>query len=300
VAEQVSVITYVDSGSSDNSVKHAVDIGVAVVELDMAIPFTAARARNSGAKGLLENNPDLEYIQFVDGDCELVTGWVVRAVNYLDGHNDYAVACGRRREFFPEQSIYNALCDIEWDTPIGDAGACGGDALIRIESFNQVEGYREDRIAGEEPEMCFRLRQRGLKIARLNQEMTLHDAAMTHFNQWWQRTRRSGFAFMAGADLHGRSSERFWVAEVRSILFWAVLLPVLCLLFAIVNPYFFMGFTAYPLQIFRLGLKGPRAGVLNFQWAFFIVLGKFPQLLGVVQYWRDRLAGKSSKIIEYK
>lgn len=46
---RVDPIIYVDSGSTDNSVAEARARGAEVVELDMSIPFTAARARNAGA-----------------------------------------------------------------------------------------------------------------------------------------------------------------------------------------------------------------------------------------------------------
>ena len=38
-------------------------------------------------------------------------------------------------------SIYNALCDEEWDTPIGEARECGGDALVRCAALDQIGGY---------------------------------------------------------------------------------------------------------------------------------------------------------------
>jgi len=300
VSEQVNVVIYVDSGSTDDSIPRAQDIGVHIVELDMTVPFTAARARNEGASRLLEKEPQLHYLQFIDGDCELVAGWVPAAVAFLESRVNYAIACGRRSELFPELSVYNTLCDIEWDTPIGDADACGGDALIRVSSFSKVNGYCEDLIAGEEPEMCFRMRHHGWKIARMDMPMTLHDAAMYNFGQWWQRSRRAGFAYMAGAYLHGASAERFCVRNVRSIVLWAVIIPLICLLAAIVSPVFLLGFLIYPVQICRLAIKGSRSAFVNLQWALYIVVGNFPQLLGVVKFWQDRFSGRASKLIEYK
>src|SRR5664280_804375 len=48
---------------------------------------------------------------------------------FLDLHKNLAVVCGRRRERNPDASIYNRLCDLEWDTPIGETLSCGGDSL---------------------------------------------------------------------------------------------------------------------------------------------------------------------------
>lgn len=187
---QVARIVYVDSGSTDGSVEMARARGVEVVTLDMGQPFTAARARNAGLAQLRQGEqPD--FVQFVDGDCEVRADWIGTAHGFLRDHPQVAVVCGRRRERFPEASIYNAHCDREWSTPIGEARSCGGDALMRGAALDQVGGYDPRLIAGEEPEMCVRLRAKGWKIWRLEAEMTWHDAAMTRFGQFWKRARRA-------------------------------------------------------------------------------------------------------------
>src|SRR5581483_8804078 len=189
-------LAYVDSGSNDGSVAMAGSLGVEVVELDSAEPFTAARARNAGCEALLRSHPELQYVFFVDGDCEVIHGWIGEAVRFLESHSDVAVVCGRRRERHPERSIYNLLCDIEWDSsPPGETGACGGDAVMRIAAFRQAGGFRADLICGEEPELCARLRQSGWRIWRLAADMTVHDAAMYRLTQWWQRTVRVGYGY---------------------------------------------------------------------------------------------------------
>ena len=155
---RASVIVYVDSGSSDGSVQRARHLGADVIELDMRAPFTAARARNAGFRRLREISPDFEYVQFVDGDCELIDGWLEDAISFLNAHADVGAVCGRRRERYPERSIYNWLCDREWDGPVGDVRYSGGDVMIRADALEAVGGYRDDLIAGEEPELCVRLR----------------------------------------------------------------------------------------------------------------------------------------------
>ena len=161
LCNDIEHIVYVDSGSTDGSVEMALEMSVRVVELDMTKPFTAARARNAGLAVLLESNPQLDYVQFVDGDCEVQRSWLGLAFEFLSSHPDFAAVCGRRRERYPTATIYNQLCDIEWDTPIGEAKACGGDALFRVSALTSVDGYQDSLIAGEEPEMCFRMRQGG-------------------------------------------------------------------------------------------------------------------------------------------
>lgn len=301
VLQVASKIIYVDSGSQDNSAQMAEGMRINAVELDLTIPFTAARARNVGFQWLLNNYSDINYVQFVDGDCEIDSGWLIKAKNFLNEQDGYAVVFGRRRERYPEKSIYNLLCDIEWDTSVGDAKACGGDALMRVTALIAVGGYRDDLIAGEEPELCVRLRAAGWRVRRLAEEMTLHDAAITRFSQWWKRTQRCGYAFAEGAFLHGASPERHRIKESRSAWLWGCFIPVMA-----ISAVFFKGMAGwgvllvYPLQVGRLALQSQYMLQNNWLRAFFLILGKFPELLGQLQFLWNRLMGNKGRLIEYK
>jgi len=290
---EVRRVVYVDSGSTDGSVAAAQAAGAQVVTLPMDRPFTAARARNAGLSALADDPP--EFVQLLDGDCEVQPGWIATAKAFLDANPHVAVVCGRRRERFPDASRYNRLCDAEWNTPVGAANACGGDALMRHAPLTAAGGYRADLIAGEEPELCLRLRRAGWAIWRLDAEMTLHDAAMTRFSQWWRRSRRAGHAFAEGAALHGSGPERHWVAETRRALNWGLALPLAGVVSAaLVHPAFLLVWLAYPLQMLRLSRR------MGWERAVFTVLGKMPEALGVAGYWLDRLRGRRAGIIEYK
>jgi len=293
-------VVYVDSGSSDGSIELAQRLGAQVVVLEMDRPFTAARARNQGLLSLLANSPGIEFVQFIDGDCEMVDGWLETAHEFLSVHPDVAVACGRRREREPARSVYNRLCDLEWDTPIGNAKACGGDALIRVAALKAVGGFRDELIAGEEPELCVRLRAAGWRVHRLDAEMTLHDAAITRFSQWWRRARRGGHAFAEGAHLHGLSPERHWVRESRSVWFWGLMLPACLAVGTLLQPAVAAGFLVYPLQVFRLSLRGTGSARLRWTRAGFLVLGKFAEASGQLEFHWRRLHGSRVRLIEYK
>ncbi|UWQ92254.1 glycosyltransferase [Rhodobacteraceae bacterium M382] len=287
---QVREIVYVDSGSTDGSVEHARDLGATVVELDLTRPFTAARARNAGIAQL----PPGDFVQLVDGDCTVDPGWVATAATVLSDQPKVAVVCGRRREQAPQDSVYNRLCDREWDTPVGETLACGGDAMMRREALRQVGGYRDDLIAGEEPELCVRLRQEGWTIQRINAEMTRHDARILRFSQWWQRSRRAGFAFAEGAALHGAPPERHWVRETQRALVWGVALPVAAVVSAVLHPMGWALLLLYPTQVLRLSRR------LGLETAFFTVVAKFPEAQGALEFlWHKRRASKRG-LIEYK
>lgn len=304
ISERV-IVTYVDSGSTDGSVAMASALGVHVVELDLSIPFTAARARNAGFEKLLKLAPNLEYVQFVDGDCQISQNWLEVAANYLAANPKVVVVCGRRREEFPLLSVYNRLCDIEWDTPIGETKACGGDSMMRALAFKAVGGFNPSLIAGEEPELCLRLRAEGGKIMRLDSEMTLHDAQMTNLGQWWKRSLRAGHAYAQGAWMHGHNSERYWVKESRSIWLWGFGLPLI----AITTSFLTEGISllilvmAYVLLSYRIYKYGKARGYKSQDavlYALYCMLSKFPQAQGQIQFHLSRLLKRQPTLVEYK
>lgn len=292
---QVGRMIYVDSGSTDGSQQAATERGAELVVLDTDRPFTAARARNAGLARLMQGAQTPAYVQFLDGDCALQPGWIDTAHAFLEATPRAAVACGRRRERFPEASVYNRLIDAEWNTALGQTRSCGGDALMRLTALRQVGGYNPDLIAGEEPELCVRLRARGWEIWRLDAEMTLHDAALTRFGQWWQRTRRGGYAFAQGAAMHGAPPERHCVPALRRIILWGLALPLAMALGALLTPWALLLLLAWPLQVLRLRLRG-----MPWHRAFFLTLGKLPEAQGALTYWARRLTRTRSRLIEYK
>lgn len=290
-----------DSGSTDGSAAWAGERGIDVVALDMSIAFTAARARNEGFRRIQSVVPELTFVQFIDGDCELNEQWPQHAIDYLDAHPDVAAVCGRRRERFPEKSVYNWLCEMEWNVQPGEARAFGGDVMIRAAAFENVGGYRDDLIAGEEPELCIRLRAAGWRIWRLPHEMTSHDAAMTRFSQWWRRATRAGYAFAQGARLHGASPERHWVWETRRTWLWAIWLPLACLIVSgVFWPWGLLTWFVYPLQILRQSLRNPGSLSERTTLAFFQVLHRFPEAVGQFKFLKDSLLSTQANLVEYK
>jgi GT2 family glycosyltransferase len=245
--------------------------------------------------------PGVRHVQFVDGDCEVVAGWLPQAQAFLDQHPQVAAVCGRRRERYPERSVYNRLCDQEWDTPVGEALACGGDVMMNVGALQQAGGYRDSLIAGEEPELCVRLRAAGWKVWRLDAEMTLHDAAMLRWGQWWRRTRRAGYAFAEGAHLHGHTPERHWVREHRRAWLWGVAPLVAALLgLALVGLPALLVLLVYPLQMLRMFFKTDGPAGQRALAAAFLVLGKLPEAQGALDFLRDRLLQRRGALIEYK
>ncbi len=223
-------IIYVDSGSTDGSVEFARGMGVEVVQLDMSRPFTAARARNAGLERLIEIAPGVQFVQFIDGDCEVIAGWLEAGVAALAGDESLAAVSGRLRERFPERSIYNRLADIEWDRPVGEEKSCGGVAMMRVSRVREVGGFDSGLIAGEEPELCARMRERGGRIMRLAHDMAWHDLAMTTSAQWFKRARRHGHAIIEVSYFKTTASRGLFAGQVRSAVVWGgfAFLGLLC------------------------------------------------------------------------
>lgn len=289
-------IVYVDSGSSDGSVAAAEEAGAEVVNLDMSLPFTAARARNAGLARLDALGVEAPFVQLIDGDCEMRESWIEAARAYLDAHPKTAMVGGRLRERFPDATLWNQLADAEWDTPTGDVAALGGIAMLRRSAAAEEGGFREDLIAGEEPELCLRLRRRGWRIHRLPDEMAWHDIAMTEVAQWWKRSKRCGHAYAEGASMHGAAPERYRVREVRRALFWGAAIPFVALIGAVlVTPLALLLLLAWPLQMLRLSLRG-----FSPARAVFLTLGMIPEAQGIIGYHIGQLRGKRRGLIEYK
>ncbi|MFC1757289.1 glycosyltransferase [Planctomycetota bacterium] len=310
LVSQSRCVVYVDSGSTDSSCDEARRLGVDVVDLDMSRPFTAARARNTGFAQVLKLAPQTDACMFVDGDCVISDRFLASASSHLANNRKLAVVVGRLREHFPDASIYNRLCDMEWITPIGEISECGGNALVRTEALKEIGGYREDLIAGEEPEMCIRLANRGWTMECINADMGFHDARMTRFSQWWKRSTRCGHAYAEGAALHGKGPSQHNVKQLRSILFWGIAVPIgslLCLvLSATISPWFLIGALAWPLgwlfvlfRVFRYRISQGDESRHAWLYAFFCVLAKLPNAIGAIKYYGLRCTGQKSKIIEY-
>lgn len=298
---QVGRVVYVDSGSQDGSLDLARANGAEGIALDHDTPFSAARARNAGVSALRAQGIP-QYVLFIDGDCSLHPDWLAQAVDFLEARPEAAVACGRRRERYPRASVYNWLCDWEWDTPVGQADACGGDSLMRLAAFEGVGGFRPALIAGEEPELCHRLLSDGWQVWRLDHDMTLHDADMHRFGQWWRRGIRAGHAFAELGALH----DGLFARERRRIWFWAAALPGAVAALAAMGA----GAVAAPLAGGLYALSWARVSARFRRWGMtpgiairaggLLTLSKFCNLQGMLGYHLRRWRGRRARIIEYK
>ena len=279
-------VVYVDSGSSDASVAIAKASGVAVVELDRARPFTAARARNEGFAKLRELEPTLAAVQFVDGDCELAADWIEAAAAALAGEPELAAVCGRLRETGGDASLYNRLVALDWAVQQPGEGAYCGIVLVRAGPFAAIGGFAADLIAGEDPDLAFRLIDAGFRTRRLDRLMALHDAGLASFRQWWRRTIRTGHADAELAWRHRDSPRRDrWRESLSSVLFGLALPIAAAAAAALASPWWLLLLAAYPLLWLRVrAAAGATPPADRSLYASACVAAKLPQALGVARF----------------
>jgi GT2 family glycosyltransferase len=304
VLSQGYPVVYIDSASCDGSADRARHLGVWTVELNNSQPYTAARSRNAGLAALAELRTPPRFIQFIDGDSELAAGWLTNGLVALREQSAVAAVCGRLRERECDASVFNRLCDMEWDGPTGEILACGGVAMMRVEALREVGGFNPSVIAAEDDELCIRLRLAGWKIVRLDSEMGLHDAAMRGLGQWSTRAMRAGHAFAQVGALHGHSSLRYFQREQLRVALWAGAVPILigaAFVHFGVGALLLLG--VYFLPIVR-GYRAMRRRGRGYEdaWLYGVhcAASKFPQLVGLARYWGSHLRGRVHPLIEHK
>lgn len=295
-------IIYVDSDSTDNSVQRAQELGVEVLQVSPTRP-SAATGRNAGWQAA-----KAEYVLFLDGDTILNANFAISALSYLQADETIAIVWGHRRELYPQHSIYQRVLDLDWLYPAGLSDFCGGDALMRKKVLTEVNGYNAELIAGEEPEMCQRIRAKGYSILHLDIPMTWHDLAMTNWRQYWRRAVRAGHAYAEIAQLFKHTGMPLWAHEARrnwqQAGFWLLLI-----LFSLSGIYF-MSFLPllFSLGIF-FGLSIRTAWRYRWKSSNFITLllygmhshfQQIPIAVGQIIYHYQHWLGKRQDLIEYK
>jgi GT2 family glycosyltransferase len=287
---------YVDSDSNDGSPGLAKTLLSEVVCLDSSLPMNAAIARNAGFKHIMQCYPKLQYIHFIDADCELAEGWLAAAYDFLEKHSNNVAVCGRLREKNVNLSIYARQCDMSWYIPPGEIESCGGIATIKASIFKKLNGFNETLIAGEEAELYERARAKGYKVNCIDAFMGLHDSAIVSLKQWWVRNIRTGFVYSDNTIVVNYSRQK------RGILVWAIFIPLFIIALSLINVFALSLLLLYPLQSLRIAskLKIPYSFKDKLLEGTLCVLAKYPQVLGVVKYHFNKLLNISTKIIEYK
>ncbi len=295
-------LIYVDSASSDGSPELAESLGATVLRVTPQRP-SAALGRNAGWRASTGT-----HVLFLDGDTLLHADFLNHALKALDDAN-IAVVWGHRREIHPENSWYNRVLDLDWIYPAGVSEFCGGDALMRREVLEQVDGFSEDLIAGEEPELCQRIRALGKVILHLDQPMTGHDLAMTHFQAYWKRALRAGHAYAEVSQRMKTTAFPLWLGECRRNALHATVLlllligaSVLTLMTRAILPGLGL-LMSYAFLIVRSTYKARWKNASPLTLLLYGVHSHFQQIpiaCGQLSYWYHRFSKQHHALIEYK
>lgn len=202
-------IIYVDSGSTDTSLKIANSFSqVTTYELNSSDP-SAAKARNLGVKQANGN-----FIQFVDGDSCLDKNWLESAYSYISRNDTIACVFGTLVESNPESNIYTKVCSFDWYISPGEYRLCGGNAFWRKRVLDTANYFDETLSAGEEPDLCYRIRQTGSQIICIDAPMVKHDLEMNTFQEYWNRGVTNGKAYVAIGLRYRHHEEKLWFKEM--------------------------------------------------------------------------------------
>jgi cellulose synthase/poly-beta-1,6-N-acetylglucosamine synthase-like glycosyltransferase len=295
-------VIYVDSESTDGSQRYAADSGARVLEVTPTRPC-AAVGRNAGWRA-----STAPIILFLDGDTMLVPDFVSHGLAEFEDPK-IAIVWGHRRELAPRASVFNRVLDLDWIYPPGVSEFCGGDALVRRRVLEEVGGFDERLIAGEEPEMCQRIRSRGYTILHIDRPMTAHDLAMTRWSQYWRRALRAGYAYAEISDRSTESGLQLWRTESRHNLGHGGLLLATTGggLLGTLALRSLIPMTLVAAGILLLGLRTERrvrwkSGdfTTRLLYGLHSHLQQIPILFGQLRYWRDRRNGRVGSLIDYK
>ncbi|WP_288356586.1 glycosyltransferase family A protein [uncultured Cycloclasticus sp.] len=288
---------YVDSQSKDNSVAEAESRKVTTVVLDDSSPINASRARNTGFDLLVANNSDLEFVHFIDADCELDENWLGHAVSKLKSSKEVAIICGRLHEKYKFKNIYTRLCDIDWYIRPGNIRACGGIFTVKRTVFSKMNGFDETLIAGADPELCYRVCGANYKIFCLPFDMGTHDCNMENFSEYWKRSVKTGYAYISRMSL-GESYK-----PVLSACIWGAIIPLVVFFLSLFNVQFLWLLLIYLVQCVRVFLKfknQPFPVYSKCVYSVFCMIGKFSETIGVLRFKYNSIMSVDQGIIEYK
>lgn len=282
-------VVYVDTDSSDGSQAAARELGAELVELDVSIPFTFGRGRNSGVSRLREIAPDTDYVQFADADCEMIEGWRERGAAELDADPQLGAVFGPLRERFGGEGLFDRLFALEFDPRTEAADSFGGLVMLRLAAYAQAGGYREDMQTFEDHELAFRMRAAGWRIRRLEMAMAIHEGGMTRWREWWRRERRAGHGRAQLATLYGVAAAPGWHRAELSIWLWGGLVPVLSVIAICAAGVAgaLLPLLLYGVLIGRIFLRMRGRGMSRRDAALFAAArtaGKLPQLHGAASF----------------
>ncbi|OFX01866.1 MAG: hypothetical protein A3E78_17005 [Alphaproteobacteria bacterium RIFCSPHIGHO2_12_FULL_63_12] len=272
-----------------------------LVEVD-ASGFSGGRARNAGYRRLKKISPQLKFVQFAEHDAKIDPDWYEAAARFMARRPEVAALEGLTSfEDKPGKDFYRREQLSRGDD--GELQATGPTALFRAEAFEAAGGFRGDILADETADLCIRLRRRGVHAWKSDQPMATIRSGDASFASWRARAVKDGYAYAAGAALHGGAPERYCAAEQARAVMWGAVFPVAVTLSALagggamlamsngVNPVIFglsilaAGALIYALKIAAGAARRGLFSASSWTAAAAATLRHFYEYAGVSRYW---------------
>ncbi|MCC6848710.1 MAG: glycosyltransferase [Deltaproteobacteria bacterium] len=170
-------IVVVDSDSSDDTTTIASRYPVRVFR------YRARRMSAAAGRWIGSQHVDGRYILFIDGDCELVPGWLETAIAHMETDATAGVICGARRNAHVENGRVE----------VSDGGNdLGGTALYRRDALVRCKGFNPFIVGSEEQELRVRLEACGFHARQTMDPMSVHHTGKKESIAGMWRRHRSG------------------------------------------------------------------------------------------------------------
>ena len=163
-------IILVDSASTDETVSIASQYPIRVLRLRPEQTLSPAIGRYLGYK-----NSTGELVLFLDGDMELCSGWLEKALTILQDKPKAAVVAGKLIDLAKTANTENEHSVQGTDSSLADEVAkIGGAGLYRRSVFQEVGTFNPYLHSDEEPDLSIRIRHAGYRIFRLHHPIAYH------------------------------------------------------------------------------------------------------------------------------
>lgn len=207
-------ILLVDSCSTDRTVDIALRYPIGIVQLRKAWPHSPAAGRYTGV-----NHIGGEYVLLIDGDMELLPGWLEQALRFMADRPRVAAVVGKNYDvyrqdhggFAPPRPGRNSPAAAELEQQVDYVFES---SLFRRQSLLAAGNFQPFLRAEEEAEVSHRLRRNGHELYYLPIPAVHHyTLARNTLQETWRRTRgklHAGVADLLSLGLGGGNFPLVW------------------------------------------------------------------------------------------
>lgn len=203
-------VLLVDSNSSDNTIEIAKQFPINIIRLKNGWQLSPSAGRFSGV-----NNTLGEYILIIDGDMELLDGWVDFALNYFMDHNKVAAVMGRHYDRYIQANMsYSSpqlRNDYKYSDKVEKIKYAFGSAIFRRSALLEVGNFHPYLRGEEEAEISYRLLKNGYELCILPHDAIFHYCNPRNSINETFRRKKSGLYAGLGDLMALSLQKRFYI-----------------------------------------------------------------------------------------